>query len=388
MNIIDYLDWRGDLSLKDDPFNEVDALCFASSSYAVIDEFVENGKGISLSEVGKLYFEKHTLKEMDKSKSLVAKPALVIKALGESERFGSAILHDLVSVFSEENVEQFCAFEVDVDEETTIVAFRGTDDSAIGWQEDFDMTYKVIPAQKQAEKYVNEHCLEDRKYLLLGHSKGGNLAAYAALHAHKAIRDKIKFIYSFDGPGLSRDYYDINVAYELDDRYVKYIPEFDFFGAVFEDNEKCVVIKSDAFAFMQHDALTWQVKRNHFIKCEKTLPESEIIRKGMEDFMTSVSAPQRELFFKEVFAAFKELELDNISDISKASLPAFIRAFKKVGEMDEQSKEAANKVINVFSDVLSYKVNDVANDAIAFAKDEMVKVSSLIKEGINKMGNK
>ena len=59
-----------------------------------------------------------------------------------------------------------------------VVAFRGTDNSLIGWQEDFEMAYmEEIPAQESAYKYLERVIgLFSSKVTVCGHSKGGNLA--------------------------------------------------------------------------------------------------------------------------------------------------------------------------------------------------------------------
>ena len=63
-----------------------------------------------------------------------------------------------------------------------MVVFRGTDDTLIGWKEDFHMTYMDhVPAQKRAASYLHHVMKEFPKgrFLVAGHSKGGNLATYA-----------------------------------------------------------------------------------------------------------------------------------------------------------------------------------------------------------------
>ena len=52
-NLMDYLDWRGDLTLEISPFNEVDALILAELSFVDFDGIVpppELGRGLPLNE--------------------------------------------------------------------------------------------------------------------------------------------------------------------------------------------------------------------------------------------------------------------------------------------------------------------------------------------------
>ena len=52
-NILDYLDWRGDLTFEQSPFNEVDNLILACFSYLDLDEIAEvkNGNTLSVEEL-------------------------------------------------------------------------------------------------------------------------------------------------------------------------------------------------------------------------------------------------------------------------------------------------------------------------------------------------
>ena len=52
-NILDYLDWRGDLTFEQTPFNQVDNLILACFSYLDLDEIadVKNGNTLSVEEL-------------------------------------------------------------------------------------------------------------------------------------------------------------------------------------------------------------------------------------------------------------------------------------------------------------------------------------------------
>ena len=65
-NILDYLDWRGDLTFEQTPFNQVDNLILACFSYLDLDEIadVKNGNTLSVEEL----FEIFSGKEKDESR--------------------------------------------------------------------------------------------------------------------------------------------------------------------------------------------------------------------------------------------------------------------------------------------------------------------------------
>ncbi|MBQ4347238.1 MAG: DUF2974 domain-containing protein, partial [Firmicutes bacterium] len=85
------------------------------------------------------------------------------------------------------------------------MVFRGTDHSLVGWKENFNMSYEdVVPSQRDAMYYLDKMAQEYKGNIRLGgHSKGGNLAIYAAAHCRVKVRERIFAIYNNDGPGIN-----------------------------------------------------------------------------------------------------------------------------------------------------------------------------------------
>lgn len=363
MNIIDYLKWRGDLSLKVDPFNEVDNLCIAQMSYTKFDKYLNVKDELTIGELSDLYFSHHTVSEVKKSKSFVGSAPQVLKQMSKTKRFSSMKVHHFVSISNKEKTEQFCAFQVDLDSKTTYVVFRGTDDTLYGWQEDFNLSYEITNAQKSSADYVNKYLKGNRKYIFGGHSKGGNLAIFAATRAMKRIRKKITLIYSNDGPGLNDLFTNYDEIADLYGRYIKIVPSFDFFGTLFDSEfADHIIIKSDELLMLQHDAMSWQVEGNRFIRANKLEPESLVIKKGMNDFLKDVNLEQRKEFVDFVFAALDELHVKNITDFNKVSFVALVNALKKLMSMDESTKKTATKLSKVFTDLIGYEANEVISN--------------------------
>lgn len=286
MNIFDYLDWRGDLSFKQSAFNEVDNLIISEMAYTTFDRFIDPNSKYTVKELSDLFFKKVSKKEIDSNKSFVKEAPYVLKAMAESIRFKDAIMHDFVSKTDSESTEQFCAFCLDLDDDTTFVVFRGTDDSLIGWREDFLLSYTTINAQKEALNYLKENIKPNRKYRVGGHSKGGNLAEYACVWLSQNKQKQILNIYSNDGPGnkstfLPENYKEI---YErLSDKLIKFVPEIDIFGAIYSNKVEPIVIKSDGNMFLKHNAPNWNVIGTSFVRSEESV-ESEISKKHLKSF--------------------------------------------------------------------------------------------------------
>ena len=346
MNIIDYLSWRGDLSFKASPFNEIDNLVICHMAYSDIDKYFKDKDSYTIKELSDLFFKDHTYEDIKKSKSFVARAPYVLEAMANSIRFKDAKIHDFVSLIDEDSAEQFCCFTLDLSDKTSFIAFRGTDDTLIGWHEDFCLSYKIIPAQIAAKRYLIKHLKGNKKYRIGGHSKGGNLAVYGSLGVYKRNKNIIK-IYSNDGPGLNLKLLneEENKAYEiLKDKIIKIIPEFDFFGALFSGDKNTLVIKSNAFALMQHDALTWQVEGIKFINGELS-EESKMIKKAFNDFLNGVSNKECKEFCDELFLALDKADIKNMSDFISGGIPVLIKTISKLNDMNEDDKKFGAKLI-------------------------------------------
>ena len=277
-------------------------------------------------------------------------------------RFGDLRIANVGSILNEETTEQFCALQIDLGNGLIFVSFRGTDDTIIGWKEDFKITYEITRAQKSALNYVNKNLLRGRKYIFAGHSKGGNLAIYAAMNAPKRIRDRIVSVYSMDGPGIADEFIDEKLFQEIKDRYIKIVPEFDVFGMIYDHCENLKIVKSDSSFLNQHAATSWQVMGKDFEYLEDVSSESRMIKENLIASMNEVGLEKREDFVEACFEALNELGIKNVSDMSRASLNALIRAIKRFADMDEQNKETGYKLIKVFTDMISDSFNVKINE--------------------------
>ena len=290
MNMYDYISWRGDLPFSKDPFNIVDNLLFSYIIYTDLSSIAGyDGEGITIRQAGEKYFETHTEEEILKSTSFIAQAPLVLRAMGSSRRFGDIRIRYYVHNIDREKVEQFSAAHFLIDNSTSYIAYAGTDDTFVGWKEDFMMSYQTISAQISAADYLNRTATGMfHRYYLGGHSKGGNLAEYAGVHATDKVRKKIIRVFSNDGPGLA-DYAMDQEGYEkISDRFTKIVPELSVFGMLYDRNENRIVIRSDKTGIMQHDAIGWQILGTDFVRAEKLDDNSNLIQQGIREFLNTI----------------------------------------------------------------------------------------------------
>lgn len=384
MNIIDYLKWRGDLSLKASPFNEVDNLIISQMAYTGFDEYFKLKDSYTISELSNLFFNDHTDEEIMASKSFVKLAPFVLREMANSIRFKDCLVHDFVSTIDEKTFEQFCCFQVDLSDHTTYVAFRGTDDTIVGWHEDFCMSFEIVPAQVAAKEYIQK-LSPYRKYRIGGHSKGGALALYAGLNAPRKGKNIIN-IYSNDGPGLNRKYLskeELEGYENIKNKIIKIVPEFDFFGVLFSKDYITKVVKSDAVMLLQHSAMSWLVEGTKFV--ETTLSEeSKMIEVNYREFLDNANEEECKAFTEEIFDVLRDNNVDTVSEFIEGGLPLFVKTLYEISNMNKKSKAFAKSIFDAFIKGYGSGVSEKVKTAKDNLMESVIEKEKSLKERFSK----
>ncbi len=350
MNILDYIRVRGDLSFKSDPFNDVDNLVFSQMIYAGFDKILKNDEKIRIEELGERFFDD---KQSDRKNITYSNRdgILVLKEMYKSPRYKDLPVYNYISILHTDTAEQFAAMMVDLPDRTTVVCFKGTDEHMIGWKEDLYLSYKEIAGQNDAVDYVNKHCSILRKYRIIGHSKGGNLAAYAALRCNPLLRMRIEQIISNDGPGLRPGSYDKKEFDKIKDRYRLIAPEKDAIGTIYEIAPKKTIARISTKNIVEaHNILTWQIEANRIAKADMDSYQTDRTRQALVQFLKDTTPEQREIFVEELFKAFDDAKITTVTQLASGGLPILFRVIKELSEMDTIAKNIAvrfSKVLGV-----------------------------------------
>lgn len=191
-------------------------------------------------------------------------PARIKKCLfatAASPRFRNMVVRDYINLFDAERELQFAAMSFVQNDDFAVVTFRGTDSSITGWKEDFNMAYSApVPAQEQALQYLQAAAgnLPEKIYLC-GHSKGGNLAEYAALKASPEIQQRIAQVFILDGPGFKEGFFGSSQYAPIIDRMYKVVPQDSIIGILLDSPVPLHVVPSNAKGFNQHSVFTWEI---------------------------------------------------------------------------------------------------------------------------------
>lgn len=317
-NILTYLKWRGDIDFSTSPFNDIDALVLSIFSYLELPDIVSNNaKTITLYNAAKLYFaDDHPRNDNLQYQEL-------FKLMAKADRFKNARLSYFISTLTEHT--QFSAIKIELTDGTNFIAFRGTDDSLIGWKEDFEISFKVTGAQKQAVKLLDRILkADDQDYYLGGHSKGGNLAEYAAINIEPKLRKRIKRIYTFDSPGIAEE-----VGAQLPHKYLRntlrrFVPEFSVIGRLFEPKDiNPTIVNSTRKNLSQHDAFSWQIIGSRFDIKRHRNPQSQVYNQLINQWIGNATLSERESLTNDLFSALGASGATKINELDKNGFGGF-----------------------------------------------------------------
>ncbi|MGN0999499.1 MAG: DUF2974 domain-containing protein [Faecousia sp.] len=296
-----YLKWRGDLPFTDYPPNEVDALIFSALSYIRFDGVVS-----ALPQDWKLLEQvaQELLALPDAQERPRVKQDLELLALAaQCPRFSRIGMSYYQDTFIPEEETQFAAVTFFLPDCTAFLAYRGTDNTLVGWKEDFNMTFQdTIPAQRLALEYLTHFAEGNRTPLRLsGHSKGGNLAVFAAAQCGPELQSRILEVYNQDGPGFTGTMLGSEGYSSIVPKIRTFIPQSSIIGLLLEHEEPHIVIRSREVGVMQHDPYSWDVERDHFVLMEETTEDSKYIDKTLKAWLSGMDKGERNALVDTVF---------------------------------------------------------------------------------------
>ena len=343
-NIFDYLQWRGDLTLEQDEFNEIDNLILARFSYLPFDELIKENENVSIEELAKRY-KKANIKPED---ILWKDDVNLLPALEKAERFKNMIAVKYINKIDEEEEKQFSAITVLMPDDTIYVSYRGTDNTIVGWKEDFNMSFKShVASQLDSVKYLEEIAKEypNIKLRVGGHSKGGNLAVYAAVFSNDSVKNRIINVYNNDGPGFSDEIIKLDEYKNIIKKVHTFIPQSSVFGRLLNHEEKYTVLESVQTGIMQHDLYSWQVLGNEFVRVDEITDGSEFVNETIRGWLSKVSPEQREQFIDTIFAILNNTNAHRMHELSEnwfVNAKTILKTYKNI---DEESKKIITETL-------------------------------------------
>ncbi len=356
--IIDYVKEYGNRTWKEFPMNDVDSLVLCQFAYLKFDGMVpelrENRASVTLQEIyahadyENLYADERYEKDN----------RALFEAMLQSKRYQNLRLNCYINIIEKEWETQFSAVTYLLEDGTLYIAYRGTDESIVGWKEDFNMAFlSPIPGQSYSLKYLNIVTAKLRnRFYLGGHSKGGNLAVYAAMMCSESVKERIIKVYSMDGPGFRPEVLSTGHFEAVEERIVKILPKSSLIGMLFEKDIHYKTVESKTFGLAQHNPYTWLVKDGQFVEADDIHGGSLRLNETINEWILSLDAVRLQIFVDTLYQIVSASEADNLIEFTadwRKSMTGIVNALK---EVDEETAKMVKEIIRSLFEIVKDKI--------------------------------
>ena len=345
------------------PFSAVDSLVLAELAYVrfdgVVPGFQRLRRGVRLRDLYKaelmgvlfpsLPAEERAAISGGRYPASSQNRYALLAAAAMSPRFRDIRLRFYAEEQDDARMQQFAAVTFLLPGREAFIAFRGTDSSLTGWKEDFNMALiSPIPSQEAAAKYlaaVGRRLFFRRALMTGGHSKGGNLAVYAAMTAPPELQKRIAAVYNHDGPGFRTGVLD-NPGYRaIEPRIVKILPQSSIVGMLLSDSDDYAVVESRRFGPMQHDAFSWEVKDGNFVYAEKLTDGAEYMNRTLKAWLESMPDAQRQALIEALFHVLESAGADTIEDIVEGRMKSLRALISQYRSLDADTRKMIARLV-------------------------------------------
>ena len=299
-----------------------------------------------------------------------------LSAVACSRRYKDLAIMFYFNEYSDKIDKQFSAMTFKLSDHEYYVAYRGTDGTFAGWKEDFNLSFRdVVPSQMTALRYLSgtlsaipsSACIH-----IGGHSKGGNLAEFAALTISEKQYRYIRDIYNHDGPSFLNDPSPRIRSEEFRMKLHKTVPESAVFGMVLEDGDHYKVVKSNATFLAQHMPLTWIVDDTDFLYQDSLNKNAVFVDETLQVWLQNSTIEQRQQFVDTFYEMFTNTPANNWKEFQEKLIKNTTAFLVNGAKLDDATKEAIKHIVirlgkqtgqhakRKISTILTDKVNSVA----------------------------
>lgn len=340
-NIIDYIKNNVDDISDEKQINEIDNMVFARLSYMPF-KYIDMCKTETIESIAS------KMKDLEQEKYIWGDDRPFLQELGKSNRFKNIVVTDYVEIVDNSAEKQFAAITISLPN-LKYISYRGTDSSLVGWKEDLNMGFmENVPSQKEAVIYLNDIAGKYKEDLILGgHSKGGNLAVYAAVFGKEEIKSKIKKIINADGPGFDKSVIETLAYKEVLSKIETYIPQSSVVGRLLEHEEEYQVIKSNQKGFMQHDIFSWEVQNNRLVRIERLTTNSEIFNGILREWLKNTTPKERKEFIDMLYEIITATKATEVSDFKIDTVKKIAQILNTYRNRKEEDKKEIEKMIKL-----------------------------------------
>lgn len=334
------------------PFNEVDGLIFSQLAYvdyAGIVGGVTSQAEVLLDDAARQYALLHDAADIEDEIGIVQKAIFLLQLCADTRRYGDARLSAYVNNVNTKIDKQFSGIGFYLNDGSLLVAFRGTDTSLTGVKESAMLSYMFpVPAQIESLYYFQETAsLAHGDVRVCGHSKGGNLAVFAAVSCSNSLKKHILGVYEYDAPGFPAPMVHRYDYLEMRDRLFSYVPERSVIGCLLEHNADTKIVQSENEGLKQHQAASWVIEDDHFCYAPCRNEASLFIEKYIKLVMEDVGPENMETVFSTLFAFFESAGITDYDALRNFDAGDLLRALYSVSGITEDQRHLLEHTVKL-----------------------------------------
>lgn len=338
MNIIDFIKINGHKTFKELEFNEIDGLILAQLSYVnynnMCTSFIDvvDSRYLNAYETSILLSENNFMNMKDNQR--------LIREVLSSKRYHGLKFGHYVNEHSLEQEKQFSALTF-IFEEFVCISYMGTDETILGWKEDFNMSYlDSIPSQLEGVKYLeNIASLYNLPIYICGHSKGGNIGVYSSCNCLDDVKKRIIRVYSYDAPGFNKRFIESDLYLTMLGKINMYVPESSFIGLIMYSDTNYKIVASKKWFVFQHNPYNWLVDDTSFVYKEKLSKKSWAFSESNRQWIEKFSVEERKLFFDTLFNLLEYNENRSILELKTNFKDEASRIIKNSKDISKEHKK-------------------------------------------------
>ena len=338
--ILDYISWRGDLSFDVDKVNEIDMVALSFVPLLDLEGIapeLNSEETITLKELMTKYNDTQYNKTRDIGLLIPYSYLVMLTKLANADRFKDLVVRDFFKILDYEKCEQLSCVTITYKDKYNFVIYSGTDDTTIGWKENFEGMYENFSkASLDGAKYLSAQAVKyPGKVYVFGHSKGGNISLISALKCSIDAYKRIERTYSFDGQGI----YDIDVLTEEEierfKKVYKIAPDSSIVGRIFTHLGKVKIVKSSNKGVHQHDAMSWELMGKKFNFVKSFNKDSDEIKELIDNALIKLSLEEKKEVVRVMYGLCSENDIKTLLELKKKR-NAFILSFMKLSKKDRK----------------------------------------------------
>ena len=369
--IIDYLEKYGSTYFIEKPINEIDNLIFSQIVYNDFKGIVNEGEEITLKYAAAQFYSMHSDEEIDMLLGVVKRAAKILTLCANTKRFGGVILKKYINNINDDIDKQISAVNFVLPDGNIVVAFRGTDATVAGFKESAMLSYLFpIPAQIEGLHYFQETAMLNKGGVYVcGHSKGGNLAEFAAVNCSNSLKKKLKGIYAFDAPGFPIWFFDRYDYKQIRGVLHNINPQGSLVGrALYCDNTPEIVV-SDGKTSKQHNVTLWHIIDDKFERAESYTPDSDKLSAYLNELVVYIGDEDLEAFYDALEKAANQLGITEFYDLKELDINMMTLFIDSHQTLTPEQKKRFNALARkVMADVAKGFVSDYATKGKVYVK--------------------